>query len=48
MSTFLSLAFRFLRLLLNGYQAVVIENAALGMQIARISAKEEAPGSHTL
>src|SRR3954465_4422585 len=37
------LAFRFIRLLLSGHQAVAIENAALRMQIAAFPTKTEAP-----
>ena len=36
-------AFRFVRLLLSGHQAIVIENAALRMQIAAFQRKRKRP-----
>ena len=36
-------AFRFVRLLLNGHQAIVIESAALRMQIAAFQRKRKRP-----
>ena len=36
-------AFRFVRLLLSGHQAIAIENAALRMQIAAFQRKRERP-----
>ena len=41
-------AFRFVRLLLNGHQAIVIENAALRMQIAAFQRKRKRPLLTTL
>src|SRR4051812_28416128 len=43
MPAFLLLVFRFLRLLLSGHQAVVIENTALRMQIAAFQRKKKRP-----
>ena len=42
------LLFRFLRLLLSGHQAVVLENAALRMQIAAFQRKRKRPLLSTL
>jgi hypothetical protein len=41
-------AFRFVRLLLSGHQAIVIENAALRMQIAAFQRKRKRPLLTTL
>jgi hypothetical protein len=42
------LVFRFVRLLLSGHQAVVLENAALRMQIAAFQQKRKHPLLTTL
>jgi hypothetical protein len=42
------LAFRFVRLLLSGHQAIAIENAALRMQIAAFQRKRKRPPLTTL
>jgi hypothetical protein len=41
-------AFRFVRLLLSGHQAIAIENAALRMRIAAFQRKTEAPAADDL
>src|SRR6266513_4901584 len=43
MPALLLFVFRFVRLLLNGHQAVVLENAALRMQIAAFQRKRKRP-----
>jgi hypothetical protein len=43
MPLFLLIVFRFLRLLLSGHHAVVIENTALRMQIAAFQRKKKRP-----
>ena len=48
MAVLFLLVFRFLRLLLSGHQAVVLENAALRMQIAAFQRKRKRPRLSTL